>query len=252
MTDAAAPQWRLQSFAELASTSDLCRTMAEAGEPDGLAVLAGRQTQGRGSRGRAWQSPAGNLSLSILIRPREPVRWAGQWSLLAGVALAEALQLFMPAGSHAVVKWPNDVLLHGRKLAGILLDSVATPAGETAWMVIGMGANLAVAPDLADRPTACLADLGPAPEPAGVARAVLDRIGHWRRVRLLDGFAPIRTAWLLRAQPVGTPITLKRGDSTVGGTFAGLSDDGSLLLHNGGRVHAFATGEVLLPNLPTG
>jgi BirA family biotin operon repressor/biotin-[acetyl-CoA-carboxylase] ligase len=241
VTEAAA--WRLQHFLSLASTSDLCRSRAVAGEPEGLAVLADRQTAGRGSRGRAWESPSGNLSLSVLLRPKEPMARVGQWSLLAGVALAEALAPFAPV----TVKWPNDLLLHDRKLAGILIDAVADETGWVSWLVLGMGANLASAPTLPDRPTAAIADVAPPPSARDIAAATLDRLNEWRRIRLLDGFGPIRAAWLARSAPPGTMLTLRHGSRRIAGVFIGLGDDGSLLLQTGGRVHAFRTGEVLLP-----
>ena len=96
------PGWRLQTHEVLASTSDFCRERAAAGEPEGFAALARRQTQGRGSRGREWESPVGNLFLSVLLRPAERARDAGQWSLLAGVALAEALAAHLPATARQI------------------------------------------------------------------------------------------------------------------------------------------------------
>lgn len=231
--------WRLRTYEVLPSTSDFCRSLAEAGEPDGLAVLARRQTSGRGSRGREWISPPGNLNLSVLIRPRERVAAAAQWALLAGVALAEAL--FFP--SRITLKWPNDLLLDGRKIAGILLDSADDGQGGLAWLVIGMGVNLASAPVVHDREVGSLNSAEP---PEQVAQRVLDRLSAWRKVRHLDGFAPIRAAWLSRAQEIGAPISLRIGTQQRGGQFEGLADDGSLLLRTGGRVHAFTTGEVML------
>jgi BirA family biotin operon repressor/biotin-[acetyl-CoA-carboxylase] ligase len=252
VTDRAAPNaWRLRRYAVLPSTSDLCRSLAAAGEPEGLAILAARQTAARGSRGRQWESPSGNLSLSVLIRPRERAAAAGQWALLAAVALVETLAPHVTGGHALKLKWPNDVLLDGVKLAGILLDSVADGLAGIEWMVIGMGANLAAAPRVPGRPTAALADIGPPPPPNMVAEAVLARIDYWRRIRLLEGFSPVRAAWLSHAQPPGTPLTLKLQDRDFGGTFAGLGDDGSLLLQSGGRVQAFATGEVLLSVPPS-
>jgi BirA family biotin operon repressor/biotin-[acetyl-CoA-carboxylase] ligase len=243
--------WRLKIFETLPSTSDLCRTLAEADEPEGLAVLSRRQSQGRGSRGRQWQSPAGNLSLSVLLRPREVARDAGQWALLTGVALAEALSAHLPAPASLTLKWPNDVLLGGRKLAGILIDSATDAQGGLRYIVIGIGANLAVAPDLGDRATACLAELGPPPSAETFAAALLDRIGAWRRVRLLEGFAPIRAAWHARAQAVGSQMSINSGGQVLGGAYAGLGEDGSLLLQAGGRVRSFSTGEVLLGGAPS-
>ena len=244
MSDAA---WRLRYFNTLSSTSDLCRSLAIAGEPEGLAVLADRQTAGRGSRGREWDSPAGNLYLSVLLRPKEHVSRVGQWSLLAGLALAEAIAPHVPDASALTLKWPNDLLLEGRKLAGILLDTLAGQTGAVAWLVIGMGANLVSAPRLPDRTTAAVADVAAAPSAQNLATAVLARLDHWRRTRLLDGFAPIRAKWLEHAAAPGTRLTIRVGEHEVGGSFAGLGDDGSLLLQSGGRVHAFTTGEVLLP-----
>jgi BirA family biotin operon repressor/biotin-[acetyl-CoA-carboxylase] ligase len=238
--------WRLDIHETLPSTSDRCRARAAEGEPEGLAVLARRQTQGRGSRGRDWQSPAGNLSLSVLLRPRERARDAAQWSLLAGVALAEALADHLPDPAAPRLKWPNDVLLGGRKLAGILVDSSADADGMVEWLVIGLGVNLAVAPDVPGRAVACLADVAAPPSPERFAEALLARLDHWRHVRVTAGFAPIRAAWLARAPALGSGVTLRRGEELLGGNFAGLGEDGSLLLARDGSVRAFAAGEVLL------
>jgi BirA family transcriptional regulator, biotin operon repressor / biotin---[acetyl-CoA-carboxylase] ligase len=112
--------------------------------------------------------------------------------------------------------------------------------------VIGMGANLAVAPDVPGRTVACLAHHVAPPPPERFAATLLARLDHWRAVRVAEGFAPIRAAWLVRAPEPGSAVTLRLGEQTLAGSFAGLGDDGSLLLAAGGRVRAFATGEVLL------
>jgi BirA family biotin operon repressor/biotin-[acetyl-CoA-carboxylase] ligase len=237
--------WRLQVYDVLPSTSDWCRDLAVAGEPAGLAVLARRQTHGRGSRGRDWQSPSGNLFLSVLLRPDDRARSAAQWSLLAAVALLEALFPFLPDASVLRLKWPNDVMLHGRKLAGILVDSSAGTAGLLDWLVIGIGVNLAVAPVVAGRDLACLADVADAPVPEAFASFLLARLGYWQRVRALEGFQPVRSAWLAHTAAPGTPISLRLGSRVVEGMFSGLGDDGSLRLLRDGRVETFATGEVL-------
>ena len=237
--------WHLRRYETLSSTSDLCVSLAAAGEPEGLAVLALRQTGGRGTRGRGWVSPAGGLALSVLLRPRGRMADAGQWALLAAVAFAEALARHAPSpeiGAALRLKWPNDLLLGGRKLGGILIDAASGEGGGLAWLVIGFGANLGVAPDLQGRDAAGLG--GPA-TPDDAAVSLLGRLDHWRRVRLLEGFAPVRRAWLDRAHPPGTHLRLRVGGQEVGGAFAGLSDDGALLLQANGRVHAFHTGEIL-------
>jgi len=238
--------WRLQVFPSLDSTSDLCARLAEAGEPEGLAVLALRQTAGRGSRGRNWESPTGNMYLSALLRPPGMLAEASRWALLVAVALADAIALLLPDPSLLALKWPNDVLLDGRKVAGILLDAAGKAGGAIDWLVIGCGINLTQAPAVPGRRTACIAELAEPPAPEAMARLLLDRLAHWRAVRAREGFAPVRAAWLARAQPVGTRVQLSYNGRLLGGTFAGLADDGSLLLSTGEGVAAFATGEILL------
>ena len=239
MNPVAPPGWRLRHYESLASTSDLCVSLAQAGEPARLAVTAARQTHARGSRGRTWQTLPGNLALSVLLRPAGRAADAGQWALLAAVALAEALEQVAPAVT-LHVKWPNDVVLAGAKVGGILIDTALGGTGRLDWLVLGFGANLAAAPDLPGR------QAGMVPAAAGpAASALLDRLDHWDRIRLLHGFAPVRRAWLDRGPTPGTQMRVRLGNADLGGTFAGLGDDGGLLLQSGGRVHALPTGEVL-------
>jgi BirA family biotin operon repressor/biotin-[acetyl-CoA-carboxylase] ligase len=240
--------YRLERVASLPSTSDACIERARAGASDGLAILADRQSAGRGSRGRDWACPPGNLYLSVLLRPRNQTEQsgAGQWALLAGVALIEALTRFAAVPDNLRLKWPNDVLSESAKLAGILVDAEMTGGGAE-WLVIGVGANLATAPRIEGRRIAALVTpSGTAPAPATVAQAFLARLEAWREVLAGDGFAPIRGAWLERAHPVGTPVTIKDALRIRTGVFAGLSAQGELLVSEGGTVHAVSTGDVLL------
>lgn len=227
------PAWRLRQFETVGSTSDLCVTLAQAGEPAGLAVLAVRQTHGRGSRGREWQSLPGNLALSVVLRPSGSE--VGHWALLAAVALADALQ-----AAPVRVKWPNDVMLDGRKLGGVLVDTEWAPRGGLAWLVIGFGANLRAAPDLPG-----VASMPGAPDASVIAHQVLDRLDHWSGSLARDGFDPVRRAWLDRGPALGDLLRVTVGRDQVAGTFAGLADNGALLLQSGGKVHAFAAGQVL-------
>ncbi|MGK7866796.1 biotin--[acetyl-CoA-carboxylase] ligase [Falsiroseomonas sp. E2-1-a20] len=231
------PGWRLRVHESLTSTSDLLLRLAAAGEPEGLAVLARRQTGGRGRDGRRWESPAGNMYLSVLLRPAGPAREAGQWSLLAAVALADALAGFAPDPTAIALKWPNDVLLDEAKLAGLICESAADAEGRMEWLVIGLGANLAVAPALEDRATTCL---GAVP-PEDVAVALLAALDRWRRAWLVEGFGAIRTAWMARGPKLDAHLAIR---GSIAGRYAGLAEDGSLLLATGGRVHAIASGEI--------
>ena len=247
MTEGRRTTFRLSVHDSLPSTSDLCRARALDGEPEGLAVLARRQTRGRGTNGRAWQSPAGNLYLSVLLRPAEPARHAGQWSLLAAVALAEALTPLLPDPQALALKWPNDALLHGRKLAGILTETSAGPDGMLSFLVIGFGVNLSEAPQLPDRPTACLAEASPPPAPEVFADHLLAALDTWREVRAREGFAIVREAWLARGPQPEAPLQVRLGATTQAGRFAGLGPDGSLLLATAAGIRTFVAGEVVAP-----
>ena len=239
----------LEQVVSLPSTSDACMARAKAGAADGLAILAETQTAGRGSRGRGWVCPPGNLYLSVLLRPRNAAEeaGAGQWALLAGVALIEALARFSAVPDGLSLKWPNDVLSDGDKLAGILVDAAMTPGGGTDWLVIGVGANLASAPEIEGRRIAVMVTPDRTPPPAeAVARAFLERIEAWRAVLSAQGFAPVRDAWLRRAHPPGTPVTIADARGVRAGLFAGLSSRGELLLSADGTIHTVSTGDVLL------
>ncbi|TDH64072.1 biotin--[acetyl-CoA-carboxylase] ligase [Dankookia rubra] len=236
------PGWRLEVHAALPSTSALLARRAEAGEAEGLAIRALEQTAGRGRAGRAWASPPGNLYLSVLLRPAGPAREAPQWSLLAGVALAEAAAGHVPDPAALRLKWPNDLLLGGAKAGGILAESALTPAGAVAWLVLGIGVNLAHAPALPDRPTAVLDGAG---LPEAFAVRLLARLSHWREVQRGEGFAPVRAAWRRFGPAAGERIVLRALPG--GGDFAGLAEDGSLLLDIDGTRRAIPAGEILSP-----
>jgi BirA family biotin operon repressor/biotin-[acetyl-CoA-carboxylase] ligase len=231
--------WRLERFDELGSTSDFCAARARQNAPEGLAVLALTQTAGRGSRGRSWQAPAGNLNLSVLLRPTRPAAEAGMASLLAGIAVAEALEQFF--GPPTTLKWPNDVLIGQAKLAGILID--AAPLGTRLdWLVIGIGMNLRHAPQIPDRRTTSLAAHGVEITPDAAAAAILASLSRWH-----EADAPtIQQAWLARAHAIGTPMEIHGTKNIRTGTFAGLSPAGELLLLTNDRIEPISTGDVLL------
>jgi len=231
------PGWRLRIEDSVPSTSDLVQRLALSGEPEGLAILARQQSGGRGREGRLWSSPPGNLYFSLLLRPGGPVRDAGRWALVAGLTMIEGLASFAADPAALRLKWPNDVLLGDAKLAGVLCESAATAEGELDWFIMGIGANLAVPPVLPDRATA---GLGAIP-PEQVACAMLAALERWRALWGAEGFGAIRTAWMARGPAMQTPLTLRGGRS---GHYAGLAEDGSLLLAAEGQVRAVATGEV--------
>lgn len=245
MSTALPEGWRLRRYETLPSTSDLLRRLAAAGEPGGLAVMAAQQTAGRGRDGRPWTGSAGNLYLSALLRPGGPARAAGQWSLLAAVALAGALLPLLPQPGALRLKWPNDLLLDGAKCAGILTEASATPGGDLEWLVLGIGVNLATAPELPDRRTASLARMGVTPPaPEVFAAALLDSISRWSSVMRRDGFDPVRQAWLAHGPVPDSPVTVRGLRGPLEGRFAGLREDGALLLSCEDGIQVVASGEV--------
>lgn len=207
---------------------------------DGLWLRAERQSAGRGRQGRAWTSPEGNLYASTLVHltPADPP--AATLALVAAVALAETLAgLGMP---QARIKWPNDVMVDGAKLSGILLER----AGD--WVVIGVGVNIESAPPVPGRTITRIADHVAPPTPerllALLADAVAAGVGAWRE-RGLDAVVP---RWLDHAHPPGTPLAVALPDGAAcQGQFDGLSPDGALILRlaDGGQrvIHA---GDVFL------
>ncbi|MFC3124708.1 biotin--[acetyl-CoA-carboxylase] ligase [Pseudoroseomonas globiformis] len=236
--------WRLRIHEELASTQDEVLAAAKAGEPAGLAIMARRQSAGRGTQGRVWHAPDGNLSLSVLLRPSTPARDIAQWALLTAVALGCVLASTLPSTAAMTFKWPNDVLLDGGKVAGILAEA-ALDQDRVAWLVLGIGVNLSAAPELQDRPSACLADVAPPPLPENFADRLLPELARWSQLAERDGFAMIRQAWLKRGPVLGSPLKVRAGKNELAGTFLGLDERGRLLLlEDRGGTHVVAAGEV--------
>ena len=161
------------------------------------------------------------------------------FSLLAGIAVAETLAPFL--GPLPMLKWPNDILLGGAKLAGILID--AAPVNQKLeWLVIGIGVNLRTAPEIPGRRTTSLAAHGVDLSPAKAAQAILARLSAWVEA---DANA-IQAAWLARAHPIGTALQVQTAHQTRSGSFAGLSDAGELLLQTETRIEPISAGDVQL------
>jgi len=223
---------------ELDSTNSEARRLAEKGEPGPLWISTGRQTAGRGRRGRAWDAAPGNLAATLLIRPGASQAVIGQLSFVAALAAAETASHFARSAS-ILVKWPNDVLAEGKKLAGILLE------GGSDWLAIGIGINLASFPEGTEFPAISLAQLGIAPPSPEEALTVLAaRFAHWYDVWMKDGFDTIRDAWLARAAGLGKPIRARLPSETREGVFEGIDQSGALLLNEQGRVRPIAAAEV--------
>ena len=234
--------YRRKDYAELDSTNEEARRLAEAGETGPLWISAVCQTAGRGRRGRAWDTPAGNLAATLLLWPQASQAVTGQLSFAAALAAAEMVQHFAPDAA-VTVKWPNDVLAEGRKIAGILLEGRG--ATSERWLAIGIGVNLAHHPEGTAFPATSLAQLGIAPPSCDQAlRLLAARFAHWYDAWMEKGFPALRAAWLKRASGLGAPITARLPHETRQGVFEGIDASGALLLKEGTGVRAIAAGEV--------
>lgn len=222
---------------EVSSTSDWLLGRADS-LPDGQWVRARRQSAGRGRQGRAWAMAEGNLAASGLVRLRSSDPPAEQLGFVAGVALhATCARHVAPALLQ--LKWPNDLLLHGAKLAGILLER----QGDA--VVVGVGVNLARAPVVPGRPTAALPPPPPDPDQflAAFLAAFATELACWRA----EGFAPIAERWRARATPPGTPLRLGDGRDVV---LDHLAADGALVVRTGTGQETIRAGDVLLAHPP--
>jgi BirA family biotin operon repressor/biotin-[acetyl-CoA-carboxylase] ligase len=214
-------------------------------------ILARRQTAGRGRRGRAWQDPPGNFAATLVLRPKGDAAQVALFSFVAAVALHEALHGLVGDRARLEIKWPNDVLLNGGKIAGILLESVGMGAGVS-HLAIGVGVNLLHAPDPSLLETGAVAPVSLATE-TGVhlgAEAFLPLLAsafaRWQAQFETYGFAPIRSAWLARAAGLGQQVSARSGTNIQRGVFEGIDDTGALLLRTpAGRV-ALAAADVFL------
>ncbi|WP_371876709.1 biotin--[acetyl-CoA-carboxylase] ligase [Sphingomonas sp. DG1-23] len=212
--------------------------LARSGAAEGLWLRAERQTGGRGRQGRAWASPEGNLFVSTLVRVRLGEPPAATLALVAAVALEETARVF---GLETVLKWPNDLMVDGAKLSGILLERADDA------VVIGFGVNLAHHPTNIDRPATSFAAHGAAPDPGIFAETLAESFARWLS-RWRDGIAPVRERWLARAHPIDTALTARLADgSSVDGLFGGLDPQGALILRLAdGTSRVIHAGDVFL------
>ena len=244
------PAYRLVALEEIDSTNSEAKRLAAAGAEDGTLVWAQRQTGAYGRQGRAWASASGNLFLSLVVRPDCPLSTAAQFSFIAAVALGDAFGSVAPPMIEVTYKWPNDVLLNGRKAAGILLESKGDTQQNLEWLVIGIGANVSSYPTETRLPATSLHFEGC---PTSVSAVdLLEAFGRhmlsWINIWLDDGFAPVRHAWLRHAHGLKEQIEVRLPSETLQGTFTDLDPDGTLLLQMpDGCERRIAAGEVYLP-----
>jgi BirA family biotin operon repressor/biotin-[acetyl-CoA-carboxylase] ligase len=222
----------IHRFDVVDSTQSALARLAREGAPDGTVVTARHQTSGRGRRGRAWwDAPGESLLLSVLLRPDVPAGHVSQLSLVAALAVTDALA---GAGVTARIRWPNDVLVGGSKICGILPDAVCGTDGRVEHAIVGIGINVdqrSFPPELAGQATSLRLLTGHAHDGARVEAAVLTALGVRYEAWLSGGFGALRDAWRSRSSTIGTRVGLPDG---ADGMAVDVDGDGALLVDVGG------------------
>ncbi|MCX5829907.1 MAG: biotin--[acetyl-CoA-carboxylase] ligase [Deltaproteobacteria bacterium] len=237
-------------FREVDSTNIMACRLARDGAPEGTVVIADAQGKGKGRLNRVWQSPPGrNLYVSIILRPRIAPPAAPQLTLVAGVAVAE---LLASCGLKDVtIKWPNDVLISGKKVCGILTEMNSSASGVD-FIILGIGLNVNMnrenfEPALRDRATSLKIETGKTHDRIEIISGLLNLIETWYSVFLRTGFPGVRDAWLNYADILGRPIRVVFREDTQTGVVMGIDDDGTILMKSAdGATQRVIAGDVYL------
>ncbi|MFO1128245.1 MAG: biotin--[acetyl-CoA-carboxylase] ligase [Rhodospirillales bacterium] len=248
--------YRLLVLPSVTSTNDEVKRLALAGEAAGLVVNAGEQTAGRGRQRRIWTSPPGNLYLSILLRPDCPLQRVPEIGFVAAVAVADAVAAVLAEPARVGCKWPNDVLIDGRKVAGLLLETATEANGGVDWAVLGIGLNIVSYPEhtggiLAATSLVVAGASGVRPDAMleRVVEAFARRLDDWRQ----GGFAPVRAAWRARAHRPGDALSVRLGfdGEILSGRFVDIDGRGALVIDTAGGRRTIAAGDCLPAPVPT-
>jgi len=255
---AALEGYRLEAHETVGSTNAIALERAREGDPGKLWIVSKRQESGRGRRGRAWETPHGNLAATLLLTGKNDMKLAATLGFVAGLALSDALQAVVPhvsvgvgvdgGGEHSnrfELKWPNDVLAGGAKLAGILLESLMLTGGGYG-LAIGIGVNVVAHPDALPYPATSLASLGSPADAETLFLALSDawtaNARDWNDGR---GLAVIRNCWLARAAGLGADVAVRVDGNVVRGVFETIDEDCRFVIRaRGGEVMRIAAGDV--------
>lgn len=233
---------------ETDSTNAEARRRAEAGEVGPLWITARRQTAGRGRRGRKWESESGNLASTLLLLTRKSPAEAAQLTFAASLAVADLLDRYVPPAL-VTIKWPNDVLLAGRKTSGILIESGPAPSGGL-WLAVGIGVNVNQTPGDTERPATCIAEhlsqcVASPPSVDEATKALTEAFGVWLDRWTTLGFQPILDAWTARTPGLHGPCMARLTNETLAGVADGVEADGSLRLKlPDGSLRIISAGDV--------
>ena len=256
---AVAAGYSIEVHETVVSTNTTALERAVAGAPSRLWVVSTNQQGGKGRRGRPWVTPPGNLSATLMLRPNVPLKDAASLGFVAGLSLADALDAVVPSrqvsigvdggsvagGGRFELKWPNDVMAHGAKLSGILLESVMLDAGGYG-LVIGIGVNVISSPQGTPYPATSLKDIGADCNAEtlflALSDAWIDNERLWRDGRGLDA---IRNKWLARAAGLGSEVAVRADGRVVRGRFETIDEECRFVIReNDGNTIRIAAGDV--------
>ncbi len=228
------------AFEQLGSTMEHAHALAREGAPEGTLVVTLRQNQGRGRLGRVWESPVGGAYFSLIVRPTRELSDVPQLSLLAGLSAAEAIQ--RSTGLYPSLRWPNDVLLNGNKVAGILVEAKASA------VILGVGINVTTRTDeLPDTATSLQAGGARAVDPLVLTASLCQQFQAWYDVWTAEGFASIREALRPWMGHFGQPVHISAGSQQFEGTASDVDENGRLMVRlDSGLIRTFDVGEVTL------
>jgi BirA family biotin operon repressor/biotin-[acetyl-CoA-carboxylase] ligase len=241
--------YRLIALDSVDSTNEEARRRLSLGH--GTWIVAAEQSEGRGRRGRKWISERGNLYASLILCPDVPLAEAAELSFVTALAVHDALAALLPPAANLHCKWPNDILLDGKKLAGLLLESASggkdgVRGDKTGWVIIGIGVNVAHFPEGVEFPATSLKAAGFSAIGVGsLFQAIAAFMADWLDKWHTQGFPAIREAWKARAAGLGQPILVRLENETLSGLFQDIGPGGELLLAlDRGEVKPVSAGDV--------
>jgi len=238
----------LHHLPQVDSTNEEARRMALENSLIPTWIIADVQAAGRGRRGRAWDSPSGNLMTTLYLPHAPEPKQAGQLAFVAGLALETTVRHFIGEGASVSLKWPNDVLIDGKKASGILLESTQQDP-QRRWLAIGLGLNLATHPQDTPYPATNISaitgkSISNLQALEVLAAAFEGLYQQWK----MGGFAPVLQAWRGVAHGIGGPLVARLENQTIEGIFQDIDETGALQLQEPeGVMHVIDAGDVFFP-----
>lgn len=245
---------KISRFPLIDSTMDEARRLIESGQSlDGELIWADEQSKGRGRQSRTWITCPGNFMGTIVLNPKVPASKAAEISFVTALAVGETVKLFIPNTYQIHYKWPNDVLVEGKKIAGILLEAVNLPTQASPWISIGIGINVQSHPENVFFKSTCInkfakKDLNLLDIQSRLCALFEKYLNIWRQ----EGFSPIRKFWLKSAANLGKRINVISGENTITGKFIEIDSQGRLILEDESHHQIkILAGDVYFPEMRT-